>query len=165
MNLAFLVSKNSLKGPDSDLTNKTVSQKSGVSCLLSDQKVTFPYSTYRICLYWQNECKWRTSKRELNEKIHTQSFMPVFVMVCLWEHLKVEKIVFLQEKKKSRTKWVLSFSCNFMKIAKQYQAVLFTHCRDIFLYQMWKLWIIVSVFSIFNSENWFCTLCVWSCSV
>ena len=76
-----------------------------------------------------------SSERKLNKKIHTQSFMHVFVVVCLCEHLKVGKIIFAGgEKKKRRTKWALPFSCNFRKNAKQYPAALFTHCSgDIYL--------------------------------
>ena len=56
--------------------------------------------------------------------------MPVFVCESI---LMLKKITFLQEKE-HHTKWVLPFSCNFIKNARQYPSVLFAHCRgDILL--------------------------------
>ena len=66
-----------------------------------------------------------SSERELNKKLtHKVSCLYFLWFVC--ESIgKLKKLLFLQDKKKGHTKWVLPFSCNFMKNAKQYAAVLF----------------------------------------
>ena len=55
-----------------------------------------------VVLYWLNECEWRGKKgsifkgkriefkKKKEKKRYTQSFMPSFLVVCLWKHLKVE---------------------------------------------------------------------------
>ena len=45
----------------------------------------------------------------------------------IWREKK--SLFFSRGKKKGHTKWLLPFSCNFMKNVKQYSEVLFTHCR------------------------------------
>ena len=63
--------------------------------MINSQEVAFPYPTYRMCLYWEKECECRGEQnfkwKRIEYKINIQSFIPVFVVLCLWERLKVEK--------------------------------------------------------------------------
>ena len=106
--------------------------------IFNSQEVTFPYPTYRMC------CTERMSVNggkgfffQVKENSVTNSNTKFHACICcsFWEHLRVGKIVFFQEKQqKHHAKWVLMFSCNLFKNAKQYPGVLFAFCsRDVSL--------------------------------